>query len=514
MKKYLSLTEIVLLVLICGIFCALALLIRYPHDDAFISFRYASNLVKGYGLVYSPGGERVEGYSNFLWVLLMSPSFFFGVSPLTLARILGIISGVGTIIVTYILSRRMSGSKPGASLLAAAALGTNLSLASWSTTGLETDMFTLFALAGVAAYWGESEGKGRWGAWGLFFGVAALIRPEGWFLPLVLWGFELASLLIAERVFSEKRKNIPWQALVRGSLVFAVIFIPYFAWRWNYFGYPLPNPFYAKVGFTQWVIVRGLRYAGSFMNRYNLIFILLIPSLLMIRRLKDKEIFLFIWLFSFWTAYAIAIGGDHMSFYRIFVPALPFAVLWGQKVFQLLLEGKGKLKRVGIVTAVFILWLMPWANPRVWKDIRWNESIYTGWISAGKALANYAKPGETLAVTTAGAIPFYSGLETIDMLGLNDIHTAHMPTPDRMGQGAAGHDKGDAGYVLSRKPAYIAFFPWVTVSPQINFKDGLKLAKFEVEKAIANDADFRRHYKVIAIPMEDGRFFNIFKSID
>ena len=37
-------------------------------DDAFISFRYARNLLKGHGLVFNPG-EYVEGYSNFLWTL-------------------------------------------------------------------------------------------------------------------------------------------------------------------------------------------------------------------------------------------------------------------------------------------------------------------------------------------------------------------------------------------------------------------------------------------------------------
>ena len=37
-------------------------------DDAFISFRYARNLLEGHGLVFNPG-EYVEGYSNFLWTL-------------------------------------------------------------------------------------------------------------------------------------------------------------------------------------------------------------------------------------------------------------------------------------------------------------------------------------------------------------------------------------------------------------------------------------------------------------
>ena len=41
----------------------------YIVDDTFISLRYARNLIDGNGLVYNPG-QRVEGYSNFLWVVL------------------------------------------------------------------------------------------------------------------------------------------------------------------------------------------------------------------------------------------------------------------------------------------------------------------------------------------------------------------------------------------------------------------------------------------------------------
>ena len=50
-------------------------------DDAFISFRYARNLLEGNGLVFNPG-ERVEGYSNFLWVLELAALWgAFGLRP-------------------------------------------------------------------------------------------------------------------------------------------------------------------------------------------------------------------------------------------------------------------------------------------------------------------------------------------------------------------------------------------------------------------------------------------------
>jgi hypothetical protein len=44
-------------------------------DNAYISYRYAENLVRGEGLVFNHG-ERVEGYSNFLYVLAVAPAFW------------------------------------------------------------------------------------------------------------------------------------------------------------------------------------------------------------------------------------------------------------------------------------------------------------------------------------------------------------------------------------------------------------------------------------------------------
>ena len=43
----------------------------FTMDDAYISLRYAKNLVDGLGLVYNPG-EFVEGYSNFSWTMLLA----------------------------------------------------------------------------------------------------------------------------------------------------------------------------------------------------------------------------------------------------------------------------------------------------------------------------------------------------------------------------------------------------------------------------------------------------------
>ena len=66
-------------------------------DDAFISFRYARNLLEGHGLVFNPG-ERVEGYSNFLWVLELAAIWgLFGLRPEQVAPWLSVACTVGTL---------------------------------------------------------------------------------------------------------------------------------------------------------------------------------------------------------------------------------------------------------------------------------------------------------------------------------------------------------------------------------------------------------------------------------
>ena len=61
---------------------------QFLTDDAYISFRYADNFARGDGLVFNPGGERVEGYTNFLWVLLLAGGRLAGIPPESAAPVL------------------------------------------------------------------------------------------------------------------------------------------------------------------------------------------------------------------------------------------------------------------------------------------------------------------------------------------------------------------------------------------------------------------------------------------
>ena len=66
-------------------------------DDAFISFRYARNLLDGHGLVFNPG-EYVEGYTNLLWLLELAALWgLLGVPPEQAAPWLSVACTVGTV---------------------------------------------------------------------------------------------------------------------------------------------------------------------------------------------------------------------------------------------------------------------------------------------------------------------------------------------------------------------------------------------------------------------------------
>ena len=62
---------------------------RFVQDDAFITYRYARNLARGEGLVFNPG-ERVEGYTNFLWTVMHWLPERYGWSSPVFSQVVGI----------------------------------------------------------------------------------------------------------------------------------------------------------------------------------------------------------------------------------------------------------------------------------------------------------------------------------------------------------------------------------------------------------------------------------------
>ena len=93
-------------------------------DDAFISYRYAENFVHGLGPVFNPG-ERVEGYSNFLWTLWSAFGLSLGADPERWSKIAGIACYAGALaaLAWHSWTNREEASGPARWIPIAAVLG-------------------------------------------------------------------------------------------------------------------------------------------------------------------------------------------------------------------------------------------------------------------------------------------------------------------------------------------------------------------------------------------------------
>src|SRR5580765_844558 len=141
--------ELAALVVAVGACVLLAWHMRFVCDDAYISWRYSRHLVEGRGLVWNPGGARVEGYTNFVWTVLSAVPLALG---LNIERAMEVL-GVALFGASLFLFRGVAlglGVGRWTSLLATVALGTFASYAFFATGGLETPLQSLLCLV-VAA---------------------------------------------------------------------------------------------------------------------------------------------------------------------------------------------------------------------------------------------------------------------------------------------------------------------------------------------------------------------------
>src|ERR1035441_1478403 len=74
---------------------------RFPFDDTYITFRYAANLAHGFGIVWNPGGAHTEGYTNFLFMLLLVPFSWMGCDIVVVSQAIGVAAVVVSAIAIY-----------------------------------------------------------------------------------------------------------------------------------------------------------------------------------------------------------------------------------------------------------------------------------------------------------------------------------------------------------------------------------------------------------------------------
>ena len=479
----------------------MALALRYygdfVSDDAFISFRYAEHLATGRGLEWNPG-YRVEGYSNFLWVLLLAAGRMLGMAVPEAARLLSTVAALGTVaLVVLVIGWGRRRTDPLLLALAPLPVALSFPFQYWCSMRLETALFALLLLLAPALFLREEAagpGARRWPS-ALAYLALALTRPEGLVYAVIPVGHLLTRVATGEDVRALARQRMAWLGIIVAGVALLFLF------RWSYFGELLPNTFHAKVeggGGSAW----GWSYLTRFCaERPYYLVLFLAPLLLGGTRNPAGPVLLGTALLS--ALVAVAVGGDWMQEFRLLVPITPLlAATLGitlQRINAHHSGPRGAAERVTVITGAALLVAgvqLNMGTPRheladamagKRRDLLINlegEMTRAG-SEAGRWLRANARPGDLVAVNHAGAVPFYSGLPTLDMVGLNDRHIARL----------AGdmHGKYDPEYVLSRRPRF------VVLNTRVQPSGGHYTAGYWAgEDALFTHPEFQRRYEPVA----------------
>ena len=235
-------------------------------DDAFIAFRYVRNFVEGHGLVFNPG-ERVEGYSSFLWVLELAAIWkIFGLPPEDVAQWLsvGYTAGVIGLLLWWVRRDATLRNRGLAGWMALGLICGSATFAVWTSGGgLETRQFTFFVMAAIVAL--TVHGGSRWGllAASASLAGASLTRPEGILIAACCFGWFCVSRMLADWRQSDSPSGsapvsgriawrrfaawVDWREMACLIGPFAVLVAAHLAFRLTYYGEWLPNTYYAKI---------------------------------------------------------------------------------------------------------------------------------------------------------------------------------------------------------------------------------------------------------------------------
>ena len=433
-----------------------ALLYPFICDDAYISFRYSHNLAYHNELAFNLG-DRVEGYTNFLWTVTLGLLLKAGLRPDVMSRVLGACFGVAVLVLLHVLTRVYRGGRPtGWDFLGSIMLAAMASFAVWCSGGLETQMFTALSMGGVTLYVAEHAGRVRWRLSGLVFALAAMTRPEGLLLFGLTGVHRVAANLLGQRRLLPTRAEVGW------VLGFLVPFGAFFLWRYLYYGYPFPNTYYIKAGgdaaasASKW----GWLYLWDFIRDNKLYVLPVLLPLFWPRPCltpdEDKPRGVrpaFVWsyvllLVCTYMAYVVSVGGDFMAFSRFLVPVLPLIVFWVQEALRETVERPRRAPDLwrparAVTVGVILIGLLVFNSVGLFRQ---NQKLnYYRWgldtIAYLKKFADdriligtwmrHNLPRDTyLAVGGAGAIVYASRLKALDTFGLNDSWIAHN-TPRR-----------------------------------------------------------------------------------
>lgn len=460
-------------------------------EDCFISFRYAENLAQGNGLVFNQG-EWVEGYSNFLYVIILSVFSFFGMDVVIAAKVLSVLF-YGLIIfpASFFFIYRGQKKVHPTRLFVPIALFFNPMMHYFADRALETHLFILLLI--YAIYFVKRR---KYLYSSIFFLCVTLTRPEGF---IYFFAGALFPIADAYRLFVKERKNINWVrtlSLREFFLPFIIGFSLFILWRYLTYGYVLPNTVYAKVSKWNFIHNPSLIDLWHFNVSWSFIPILTVISFIFLVRVKKgtrekKGVFILGVTSLLIILYNIYIGKVPAEKFRHLVPIVPLFIIIIGEAYRVLAD---KIKNYKIMWVIGIivglassLTVNNYDAPKSRLQVKtmqflttWDIAERVRWFlhppifhyaEAGREIKKLIPRNSLVAADQMGQLGYYSGLKMIDMLGLIDRHIAHN-----------GFSKE---YIFKRDPDYFVIYG----------KEGIPYIPYLAE--LVKDEEFNSKYQLI-----------------
>jgi hypothetical protein len=416
----------------------------FTIDDAYISFRYSRNFAKGLGLVYNEG-ERIEGYTNFLWTVILGIGIKVGLDPDKLSKILGAAASFGTLALVYRLSGKLSPYKT-LPCVATWLLATTVVFSGYAVFGLETAFFVFLLVAGTSLLFAEEKVMGggeradKLPISGLVFALAGLTRPEAPAFIGILMIF-----LGPTRWFAKRN-------LTRGAM-FAVPVVIHLLWRHSYYGAWVPNTLGAKTGNLNGQLHAGWGYVQSYAAQASaLLWVGLLGfSIGLVKQRRDLLAISAITVFV--CAYVVLVGGDWMPFFRFMAPFEPFCFLLVCVGARRTVDGRSNAPALALAIFSIAMFFVRLDGLHLAQK-QFLEKEKRFWDIAAGGTAEFFKksnlPRGELALGDIGEIGYKTDFPILDLLGLVDPVIAKLPGgyTQKLGPGFNDH-------LFERMPEYV-----------------------------------------------------------
>lgn len=373
----------------------------YSIDDAFITFKYSENLANGYGLVHDPGQDPVEGYSNFLWLLLLALAYKLGLPIYATAKVTGILS---FLVAAGIWFRHFREDDAELTWLVGPFLLICPCAAFWGVCGLELGLHTLLIAWATTAFLRRSS----WLHVSLL--LIVLSRPEG-------IGFGL-SLLAIGALSDFFNRRLDKRYIITAVAVLAAAAAGLFLFRMLVFGFPLPNTYYAKMYHIPGSGYLGLARMLLMLAPFTAALVWGVVRVIQ-RKAADTELSICVVVFATQALIGARMDPVMNFLFRYLVPSLPLLFVVG-------LKAVSHFKRIPVRWLVVasalasLLVSLPQVHARVQSE-RLVVAAQQKFIQWARSLPEIA----TLSISDMGRIPYYTEQTYHDIYGLVDQETAH-----------------------------------------------------------------------------------------